>query len=148
MNSLSAMCKHCIGCSLSFMSRATSYIEVYFPRLQKMLKISPFGSDTFSTLPEKFWFTRCNGSLDVRQNSSDVFPCSVYILLQSIISWTVVLSHHIKRYSHSHTLTHIHIHLQNNRRWPLCKSVNVGIVAGNTAERYLQEGPVRLPLWQ
>jgi hypothetical protein len=27
-------------------------------------------------------------------------------------------------------------------------SANVGIAAGNTAERYLQEGPVRLPLWQ
>jgi hypothetical protein len=50
--------------------------------------------------------------------------------------WTVVLSHHVKRYSH--TLTHIHIHPQSNRRWLLCKSANVGIAAGNTAERYLQ----------
>jgi hypothetical protein len=72
-------------------------------------------------------------------------PVLLYILLQSIISWTVVLSHHIKRYSH--TLTHIHIHPQNNRRWPLCESANVGIAAGNTAERYLQDGPIWLPLW-
>jgi hypothetical protein len=69
---------------------------------------------------------------------------SLLLLLQSIISWTEVLSHHIKRYSH--TLTHIHIHPQNNRRWPLCKSANVCIAAGNTAETYLQEGPIRLPL--
>jgi hypothetical protein len=72
---------------------------------------------------------------------------NISLLLQSIISWTLVLSHHIKRYLH--TLTHIHIHPRNNRRWPLCKSANVGIAAGNTAERYLQEGrPIRLPLWQ
>jgi hypothetical protein len=58
----------------------------------------------------------------------------------------VVLSHHIKRYSH--TLTHIHIHPQNNHHWSLCKSANVGIAAGNTAEKYLQEGPIWLPLWQ
>jgi hypothetical protein len=58
----------------------------------------------------------------------------------------VVLSHHITRYSH--TLTHIHILPHNSHHWPLCKSANVGIAARNTAERYLQEGPVRLPLWQ
>jgi hypothetical protein len=67
-----------------------------------------------------------------------------YVILQSIISWTMVLSHHITRYSH--TLTHIHILPQNSRHWPVCKSANVGVAAGNTAERYLQEGPVRLPL--
>jgi hypothetical protein len=55
------------------------------------------------------------------------FKYEFIVLLQSIISWTVVLSHHVKRYSH--TITHIHIHPQNNRRWPLCKSANVGIAA-------------------
>jgi hypothetical protein len=75
------------------------------------------------------------------------FPATARdILPQSIISWTVVLPHHITRYSH--TLTHIHILPQNSRRWPLCKSANIGIAAGNTAEKYLQEGPVRFPLWQ
>jgi hypothetical protein len=69
-----------------------------------------------------------------------------HILLQSIISGTVVLLHHIIRYSY--TLTHIHILLQNSCHWPLCKSANVRIAAGNTAERHLQEGPIRLPLWQ
>jgi hypothetical protein len=44
--------------------------------------------------------------------------------------------------------THIHFHPQNNHRWPLCKSANIGIAAGNTAERYLQEGLIRLSLWQ
>jgi hypothetical protein len=48
-----------------------------------------------------------------------------YLLLQSIISWTMVLSHHITRYPHA--LTHIHILPQNSRHWPLCESANVGI---------------------
>jgi hypothetical protein len=42
----------------------------------------------------------------------------------------------------------IHILPQNKCRWPLCKSANVGIAAGNTAERYLQDGPIWLPMWQ
>jgi hypothetical protein len=58
----------------------------------------------------------------------------------------VVLSQHITKYSH--ILTHIHILPQNSRHWPLCKSANGGVAAGNTAERYLPEGPMRLPLWQ
>jgi hypothetical protein len=45
-------------------------------------------------------------------------------------------------------LTHIHILPQNSRRWPLFKFANTGIAAQNIAERYLQEGPVQLPLWQ
>jgi hypothetical protein len=60
-----------------------------------------------------------------------------------IILGTVVLSHHITRYSH--TLTHIHIVPQNSRHWPLWKSPNVGTDAGNTAEKYLQQGPVWFP---
>jgi hypothetical protein len=52
----------------------------------------------------------------------------------------------ITRYTH--TLTHIHILPQNSCRWSLCKSANVGVAAGNIADKYLQEGPVRLPLWQ
>jgi hypothetical protein len=39
------------------------------------------------------------------------------LLIQSIISWTVVLSHHITKYSHA--LTHIHILPRNSRHWPL-----------------------------
>jgi hypothetical protein len=78
--------------------------------------------------------------------SSMLFTLTVKIPQQSITSWTVVLSRHITRYTH--TLTHIHIFPQNSRRWPLCKSVNVGIAAWNTAEKYLQEVPVRFPLWQ
>jgi hypothetical protein len=45
-------------------------------------------------------------------------------------------------------LTHIHILPENSWCWPLCKYANFGIAAGNTAKRYLQGGPVRLPLWQ
>jgi hypothetical protein len=43
-------------------------------------------------------------------------------------------------------LTH-YILPQNSPCWLLCKSANVGIAAVNTAERYLQEGPIQLPLW-
>jgi hypothetical protein len=46
-----------------------------------------------------------------------------FILLHSVISWTVVLLHHITRYSH--TLTHTHILPQNSCRWLLCKSANM-----------------------
>jgi hypothetical protein len=62
-------------------------------------------------------------------------PCwkNFDVLLQSIISGTVVLSHHITRYSQ--TLVHSQILHQNSRRWPLCKPVNVGIAVGNTAEK-------------
>jgi hypothetical protein len=45
------------------------------------------------------------------------------------------------------TLTRIHILPQNSCHLPLCKSINVGLAAGNTAEKYLQESPLRLPLW-
>jgi hypothetical protein len=37
--------------------------------------------------------------------------------------------------------------LQNSRRWPLCKSANVGIAAENIAQTYWQEIPVRRLLW-
>jgi hypothetical protein len=66
-------------------------------------------------------------------------------VVQSLRSWTVVLSHHITRYSHS--LIQIHIGPQNSRRWPLCKSANVDIAAENIAETYWQEIPVWRLLW-
>jgi hypothetical protein len=68
--------------------------------------------------------------------------CIMYIsiyVVQSLSSWTVVLSHHISRYSH--TRTQIHIDPQNSCRWLLCKSANVDIAAENTAETYWQEIP-------
>jgi hypothetical protein len=37
--------------------------------------------------------------------------------------------------------THIYIFPQNCSHWPLCESAKVGITAGKTAERYLQDGP-------
>jgi hypothetical protein len=43
---------------------------------------------------------------------------------------------------HSHT----HILPLNRCHWLLCKSANVGTAAGNTAERYLQEDLIWLPL--
>jgi hypothetical protein len=47
-----------------------------------------------------------------------------------------------------HTLTHIHIVPQNSHCWPLRKCASIGIAAGHTAERYLQERCVQLPSWQ
>jgi hypothetical protein len=45
-------------------------------------------------------------------------------------------------------LTLTHIHIVCCFAWLLCKSAKVSIAAGNTAERYFQEGPIQLPLWQ
>jgi hypothetical protein len=46
------------------------------------------------------------------------------------------------------TYMYTYPHPQNSSHWPLCKSANFGIAAGNTAEKYVKEGPTRLPLWQ
>jgi hypothetical protein len=34
---------------------------------------------------KSFWFTRCNGSLDVRQNSSYMFPCSLCVFFRQLL---------------------------------------------------------------
>jgi hypothetical protein len=47
----------------------------------------------------------------------------------------------------THAHTHIYILPQNNHGCPLSKSANIGIVVGNTTERYLHEGPIWLCLW-
>jgi hypothetical protein len=53
---------------------------------------------------------------------------------------------YITRYLNTPTL--INTLPQNSRRWPLCKSANVGIAVWNISERYLQEGLIWVPLWQ
>jgi hypothetical protein len=63
--------------------------------------------------------------------------------LTSIILWTVVLSHHISRYIHLHISTSTLKIVAIGRM-----QVSVGVAAGNSVERYLHTGPIRLLLWQ